>query len=420
MDLYYESDTRVEEMRVVQINCVYKKGSTGKIVADLHGYYQSNRVDSFVIYGRGKTVSDANVRKCGGEVASKGRNFFSRFTGLPYSFAYLNTFRIIRALKRMKPDVVHVHCINGYFVNIYQLFRYLKRNRVPTVITNHAEFYYTGSCGHALDCDRWRNPAGCSHCPYLREATGSYLIDRTGACFRKMKRAFEGFSPLTVTSVSPWLMNRAKESVILKDKRHVCVANGIDTTVFTCRMNPERYAFLKSRERPVVLFVMADFVPFKGSEYVIRLARQCPDINFAVVGNNKKITSPAENLYFVGRVENQAELAEFYSNADVTCLVSRKETFSMVCVESLCCGTPVVGFEAGAPETLIDYPYGLFCAYGDVDALIRNIQEMMRLHVGDKNAVSEMAQSKFSIERMAKGYLEVYKALCEGQGVDRE
>lgn len=400
-------------MRVLQINCVYKRGSTGKIVYDLHSCYRSRGMESYVCYGRGTPVSEDGVYKTASELLSKGNNLASRFTGIPYGGAFIGTRKLIAKIKEIAPDVVHLHCINGYFVNIYTLLNYLKKKNIPTVLTLHAEFMHTGSCAYALDCEKWKTSRGCERCFQLREATGSYLFDRTHAAWKRMYAAFYGFDNLRVVSVSPWLQQRAKESYILKDKTNLCVLNGIDTTVFSYAEDA-----LKLRERlgltdkKVVLYVTAAFSAFKGADYVMNLAQQMPEVTFVVVGNHEPIPDCPNNLLAVGRTENQNELACYYSMADVTVLVSKKETFSMVCAESLCCGTPVVGFMAGGPESISVPEYSMFSPYGDVRQLKTNLQKMLRsVPVAAKQEISAISKSVYTKETMCNQYLGIYEEI---------
>ena len=164
-------------MKVLQVNCVYRKGSTGKIVADLHEALLARGVESVVCYGRGETVREPHVHKVCGEWYAKWNHLRARITGVMYGGCFFSTNRLMGIIKREKPDVVHLQCINGYFVNIPRLIVWLKRRGIPTVLTLHAEFMFTANCGHALDCDRWKT--GCGRCPRLRKETETFLWDRT-------------------------------------------------------------------------------------------------------------------------------------------------------------------------------------------------------------------------------------------------
>ena len=185
-------------MKILQINCVYNKGSTGKIVADIHKQLIDKGYESIVCYGRGAKVKDAHVYKTCGELYSKFQNLVSRLTGLMYGGCYFSTRRLIKIIKKENPDIVHLHCLNGYFVNIYKLIDWLKKRKQKTVLTLHAEFMHTANCGYAFECDKWKT--GCGNCPRLKKETKSILFDKTNKSWLKMKKSFDGFDTFDFTN----------------------------------------------------------------------------------------------------------------------------------------------------------------------------------------------------------------------------
>ncbi len=402
-------------MKVLQVNVVYKSGSTGKIVYDLHKALLEHDIESVVCYGRGKIIEESNVYKISSEILAKFNALKARITGLQYNGSFIATNKLINIIQREKPDIVHLHCINGYFVNIYRLIYYLKKNNIKTIITLHAEFMYTGSCGHSLECTKWKDSAGCKKCPILWEATKSYFFDRTNTAWQMMKKAFNGFDDLIIVSVSPWLMARAKESIILSDKMHITILNGIDTTdIFHTRDFEHLKKKHKIGNEKVLLHVTANFTSeFKGGKYIIELAERLKsiDIKIVVIGNRDKTLNLPTNIIDVGRVEDQKELAAYYSMADLTVLTSKRETFSMVCAESLSCGTPVVGFKAGAPEKISLPEYSEFVEYGDIDNLEKLINIWINKKAEYKNCISKIAEEKYSKSKMIDGYINIYNSM---------
>ena len=175
-------------MKVLQINCVHNVGSTGKIVYEIHKALQSRDMETIICYGRGKKVREESVYKVCSELYAKFNNLMSRFTGLMYGGCYFSTRKLIGIIKKEKPDVVHLHCLNGYFVNIYRLITWLKECNVKTVLTLHAEFMHTANCAHAFDCEKWKS--GCGKCPRYKKETKSLFLDRTHLSWQKMKKAF--------------------------------------------------------------------------------------------------------------------------------------------------------------------------------------------------------------------------------------
>lgn len=400
-------------MKILQVNCVYNTGSTGKIMYDIHTEILKTGYESVVCYGRGANAQDKNVYKICSEIYSKFNNLLSRFTGIMYGGCFFSTNKLISVIKKENPDVVHLHCINGYFVNIYRLINWLKKNRIKTVLTLHAEFMHTANCGYAFDCEKWKS--GCGNCPVFKKETKSLFFDSTARSFKKMKKAFDGFNEnLVIASVSEWLMERAKQSPILAGKKHITVLNGLDNGVFNPCFSEALAKQIGTSDKKTVLFVTPAFSldpnHIKGGYYVVELARRMPDVNFVIIGCREQYDNLPKNVLNIGRIENQSKLAEYYSTADVTLLASKRETFSMVTAESLSCGTPVVGFKAGAPETITIPEYSCFVEYGDIDALRKTVNEFL-LKQFDREEIATEASQKYDKKIMSQNYITVYKKL---------
>lgn len=402
-------------MRVLQVNCVYKKGSTGKITYDLHKGLLDAGIESVVCYGRGALVREPGVYKTCPEWYSKLNNAMSRITGIMYGGCYFSTNKLISIIKKEQPDIVHLQCINGYFVNIYRLVTWLKENHIKTVLTLHAEFMYTGGCGHSIDCDQWSTRTGCGHskCPRWRSETKSLFFDRTGAMWMRMKKAFEGFEDnLLVVSVSPWLMKRAKRSPIFENMRHCVIYNGLDTDVFHPYDTADLRRELHCEGEKVVFHATPGFSPdpnhLKGGCYVLKLAKKMPEVRFIVAGPYPQGIQVPENMILLGRVADQTRLAKLYSMADVTLLTSKRETFSMVTAESLCCGTSVVGFKAGGPEEIAIPEYSAFVEQGDMDILYKNTKIALSNEY-NKSELANTAQMRFNESKMLEVYIDNYR-----------
>ena len=200
------------------------------------------------------------------------------------------------------------------------------------------------------------------------------------------------------------------------------VFNGLDTGIF-CGM--EKSALRSERgiaqNQKVVLHVTPEFsmAPghLKGGEYVIRLAEKMPDVQFVVAGPYTLEGTVPENVRFLGRISDQRELAAWYALADVTLLCSMRETFSMVCAESLCCGTPVAGFEAGAPEKISLPAYSEFVPYGDVEKL-QSAVAICLAGKGDAQTISAAGCSAYDQEQMVDAYMACYRALLDEKGAN--
>lgn len=402
-------------MKVLQVNCVYKTGSTGKITADLHNAFKKNDIESVVCYGRGKRVNEPNVYKTCGELYSKLNNLLSRFTGIMYGGCFFSTNRLISIIKKEKPDIVHLQCINGYFVNIYRIVNWLKKNNIKTVLTLHAEFMFTANCGHSFDCEGWKT--GCGKCPKFKAETKSLFFDGTARSFKKMQKAFEGFKNenLIVASVSSWLMERAKQSPILAGKQHTVVMNGLDTGVFYPREVGAVKSELGIADEKIIFHVTPNFNNdpdyIKGGYYIIKLAEMLKGENVKIIaaGSYPENLKVPDNILLLGKVSDQNRLAELYSMADITVIASKRETFSMVCAESLCCGTPVAGFKAGGPEAISLDKYSRFVDYGDLKSLYTAVNDLLReARNGEK--ISKDASAAYGSRVMSENYINIYRS----------
>ena len=300
-------------------------------------------------------------------------------------------------------------------MNVHKLLKVLKEKKIPVVLTLHAEFMYTGNCGHALECEDWKS--GCVRCPDIHKAIHSVCFDTAHKNWMDMKSAFDGFDNLHICAVSDWVKMRAKQSPILNQYNIHTILNGIETKIFFYREN-EANCFKHNnnlQEKKIILHVTADFLnPNKGGKYITELSRYLDPEKYTVIvvdGNGNSKPEQFQGIYW-GRAKSQEELAVLYSVADVTVLTSERETFSMVCAESLCCGTPVIGFRAGAPEMIALADYSEFVDHGKMDELCALV-ERWTLLCKDKDAkiISRNACKKYSVKSMVDSYCSLYQRM---------
>lgn len=403
-------------MKILQLNCVYKEGSTGKIVERLSQSLRESGHEVLTCYGIGATYYDEYSKKICSNFEHKCNAFISRLRGIPYGGVYLSNARVVKILKSYKPDIVHIHCINANTINVYSLLKYLAKNRIRTVLTLHAEIFYTAGCEHAYDCNKFKSQ--CHDCDIYKSKIGSYIWERSRKSWHIMNETFKQFDPnyLTITAVSPWLAKRAKQSSILNGFNVKYVPNGVDTNLFT--LENTRKIIDREHYNKVILFVTAYFSlendDLKGGRFVPLLARMMPDCKFIIVASrySQEIYNLPPNIFLWGKAKNQQELTQLYSEADATILLSRRETFSMVTIESLCCGTPVVGFVAGGPESIALHQYSKFVDYGDLNILHDELRIMSTMTDNDRRLISNQARTQYSQTIMATKYLEVYESFC--------
>lgn len=407
-------------MKILLLNVTYRRGSTGKIVADLQTEFFRQGHQVVVCYGRGPVVEEAGAYKLAPETLVKIQSLINKVSGNSYGGCWWSTRQLERIIRSEKPDVVNLHCVNASTVDVYRTLRFLCRAGVPTVLTNHAEFLYTGGCGYSLTCHKWQD-GECRYCPQFRQPGSllprSFFFCRTHHHWWQMKRCYEAFPAMHITCVSDWVRQRALQSPLLHghcpSQVHT-VLNGLDCDVFHYRTEaqPLRKQHNIEAQTKVVLHVTPDFYSaIKGGKHVLEMARRWrhrQDVRFVIVGYAGNGAELPSNVIPIRYTATQAELAAYYSMADVTLLTSQRETFSMVVAEALCCGTPVVGFEAGAPETICIPQYSAFVPQGDSDRLDQVLENMLA-QPHDKQAISQEAIAKYDKSAMAQAYMEVYE-----------
>lgn len=396
-------------MKIFQINVCYPYGSTGKIVKDLHENLINDGFDSKVIYAYMHKYDDERLIKLSSNYVFKLQSLQSRITGYAYAGAFFSTHKLIKILRKEKPDIVHLQCINGFMVNIYKLLEYLKKENIKTILTLHAEFMYTAGCGYSYDCNKWKT--GCYECGEInKNRPKSYFFDRSSNEWNRMYKTLIDFDDLIVCCVSDWVKSRVCQSPFFKKKKIYTVNNGVNINIFNNNyLSSEKENVLRKNKienSKYILFVTPDFYsPIKGGNYLIEIAKKMPEKEFVVVGLNDEKKLLPQNVLAIPHTDNQKELAILYNEASVTLLLSKRETFSMVTAESLCCGTQVIGFKAGAPEMIALKEYSNFAEYGDIDKIIDYINTIKEYN---KKEVSKIACQKYDKSNMYHEYLNIY------------
>lgn len=402
-------------MKVLQINLSYDEGSTGKIVANIHSRLLRDGHGSYVVFGLGENqVKDDPIHLYRTTSNSKSLLYrrISRVTGLRYNTAYFETFKLLKHIDRIKPDIVHLHCMNCAYLQPYILLKHLGKKGYPVLVTHHADVTITANCDYSFECNKWLT--GCGKCATNITEKRSFFIDATHRSWKQMQKAFGYVKNLYAAGVSDWMSERVRKSPFFKETGCKTILNGLDIDSFTYRgpNNELRQKLGISDNEKIILHVTPNFsAPIKGGRFVVDIAIKNPDAKVVIVGvKDFERAGLPTNIIPVANVSSKEMLSCFYSMADLTLLTSYKESFSMVTAESLSCGTPVVGFKAGAPETITIPEYSEFVDYGNVNELEKAINNTLR-HNFDKQTVSNIARSKYDAETMYRNYLEYYKSI---------
>ncbi len=401
-------------MRILLIDVNCKKSSTGKIVYDLYNEFNNMGHNAAICFGRGAMVNEPNIYKHNNILGVCMHALRTRLTGYAGYGSKSATKRLIKYIISFEPDIVHLHTIHGYHVDMYALLNYLKNSGLKVVYTLHDECTQTGKCGHAYECNKWLDK--CDECPQLKEYPKSLWFDRTNKEFTLKKNIFQDFPQIIFVPVSHWLCELSKKSMILKGQQFSVIHNGIDTSSF----QPMSVDRLRKKHNitneKVLIFVTPNFDDkYKGGNYLIELALRLLDENIKIfiIGNKKPIKNIPRNIIAIGRIENKKELAEYYSLGDLFVITSYMETFPTVCIESLCCGTPIVGFDRGGIKETAPEGCGVFVPFGDVDSLAQVIKQIFNgtIMLKTKSECAKISKEIYDKAHMARNYLAIYEEM---------
>ena len=334
------------------------------------------RERGFEAYTASKRTKDAlakdngiiNHYYIGSRLENTLHRYFSWYTDLQDICSCWSTHRLIRHIENINPDIIHLHDVVGWYLNIDLLFKYLRKKNIPVVWTFHDCWAFTGRCIYfdGVACDRWKT--GCGKCPQKHYMPGTRTKwDFSAWNWRHKKKVFTALERLTIVTPSRWLKGLTEQSFLVSKEVRV-INNGIDLSVFSPTKN-KFYQELKTSRKEIVLGLTAVWSERKGLTDIVRLAEELPnDYQLVVVGTVFGLQLP-ENVIHIERTQNQAELAELYTAADVYVNPTYEDNFPTVNLEALACGTPIVTYRTGgSPESVTDKT-GVVVEKGDYEAL---------------------------------------------------
>ena len=337
--------------RILFINSVCN-GSTGTICKNLYKAAVEAGHECCIAYGRGEAPKEFKTIKIGNKLdiylhVLKARLFDASGFGSKHA-----TKEFIKKIDEFKPDIIHLHNIHGYYVNIEILFKYLKEHpEIKKIWTLHDCWAFTGHCPHFEyeKCQQWKNE--CKKCIRRNEYPKS-LIDRCNRNYWLKKSSFTNVDNLMLVSPSNWLMNLIKDS-FFKEYSIEVINNGVDTSIFkhTESNIKERYGI---KNKKVILGVASVWDKKKGLDTFIELSKQLDnEYQIVLIGLNKKqIKKLPSNIIGITRTENVEELVKWYSAAEVFFNPTLEDNYPTVNLEAIACGTPVITFDTGgSPES---------------------------------------------------------------------
>lgn len=398
-------------MRILQINAVYEYSSTGRTTTELHQFLLLQGHESFVA-ANNVPRTEGNIIKIGNTVDHRIHSFLSHLTGKQGYYSYFATKKLLKQIACIKPNVVHLRVLHSNSINIPLLLDYLGKNNIPTVVTLHDCWFFTGHCCYFTDarCNRWKT--GCGNCPDLKNWNSSWLFDNTQSNIMDKKRLFESINNLAIIGVSDWVTEFIKDSILKDSKIVKRIYNWIDLEKFKPTDSDIRRRF-GLEDDFVVLGVAQNWGVQKGINDVKEVASRMPDCKFLLVGNVPEQYFPLpDNVVVAGVTSSVQELVNYYSCADVFFNPSTRETFGKVTVEALSCGTPVVAYNLTATPELVNSACGFIAEYKDHETIISSIYT---IKAKGKSQYSEsciaFAKENFAKEKLMNDYLELYKEM---------
>lgn len=403
-------------MRIVQINGG-AKGSTGKIMMGIADIARTQGHEVMCASPITTTNRDAG-EDCGyyriGTFNSRRVNVaLARITGFNGCFAWFETYKLLKKIDEFKPNIIHLHNLHDSYINLPMLFSYIKKHNVPTVWTLHDCWAFTGQCPHftMVKCDKWK--AGCYGCPQYKEYPAS-LYDNTKKMWQLKKKWFSGVKNMTIVTPSEWLAGLARESY-LKQYPIEVINNGIDLNVFKPTHSNFRKQYGIPGDKYIVLGVSFAWGYRKGLDCFVEMAEKLGEqYQIVLVGTDDEIDKNLpHNIISIHRTQNQKELAEIYSAADVFVMPTREENYPTVNMEAIACGTPVVTFDTGGSPEMLDDKTGIVVEANDIEATKKAIKDICeKKRCNDEEYI--VAYSKnFDMKKRFAEYIELYANVLE-------
>lgn len=372
-------------MRYVQINMTCGAWADS-IVFKKHRELIANGDESWVFWGRGKHEQDEHMQRINTDLEVDIDGILTRLDGRPGFHSKSPTRRLLAKLDEIDPDVVHLHVLSGYYINVEMLFGWLAAHNCKLIWTLHDCWDFTGHCIYFtyVKCMQWRSVCAASAtCPQKREYpecwfAGDSTVRRN---FEDKKKLFTMLPPERVQLITPsqWLADLVKQSFLGKYDVKV-LHNTINTEVF--KPTPSDF-----RERHnlgnkfVVLGVASKWSERKGLKDFVRLAQDLDSERFAVVvvglsGEQiKEVGREVEDIVALPKTKTQKELVEAYSVADVFFNPTVEDNYPTVNLEAEACGTPVVTYDTGGcRETVCSSTSQVVCGYEEAVHAIETIE----------------------------------------------
>ena len=397
------------KMTILQINTVGNSGSTGRIAEQIGIEAIRNGWDSHIACAIRISRSRSNIVRVGSPWHRYPNVLWTRIFDSDSPLAKISTLKFVENIKRISPDIIHLHNLHGYYLHAPTLLKFLGEYGRPVVWTLHDCWPMTGHCAYFdfCGCEKWKS--ACAECPQKREYPASWIFDRSAKNHSEKIELISKIKNLTLVPVSNWIGETAKKSK-LKFRHLQVIRNGINLEIF----RPSKTEILSSPK--TVLFVANKWEKRKGFDFIPEISAALgKDFECLVVGVDGKQEKylRERGMRAMGKLENAQRLSQMYSSASVFANPTMQDNYPTVNLEAAACGTPVVTFDSGGtPETIPNPGAGSVVARGDVSTMVSEIKKFAAL---DKSEISKIcrktAEENFDAKAAFGKYCELYRSL---------
>ena len=411
-------------MKILIVNFSDSSGGAARAASRLHQsllninvdskmFVLMKNTDSYLVHG-----SKTNIEKVFAKLKALINPFPLRKykkTG-PFSPSFSLSFNLVKRINEFKPDIVHLHWVNAGMLRVEDL----KKIEAPIVWSLHDMWPFTGGCHYSDNCKAYE--LSCGKCPVLNSTRSN---DISKKLFRRKQKEFKSIENMTIVGLSKWLEQCAKSSTLFKDKKVVNLPNPIDTTVFKpFDKEKARELWNLPLDKNLVLFgaMSATSDSRKGFKELMSALKgiKSKNIELLIFGSAKPEISYnfGFKTHYLGQLYDDASLVMLYNLADVMVVPSLQENLSNVIVESLSCGTPVVGFNIGGNSDLINHQENGYLAEPlNVEDLAKGIDWVIenKNYVNVCEEAREKVVNNFDSNDVAKDYVTLYTEILENK-----
>lgn len=339
-------------MKILMINSVCGIKSTGRICVDIARKLEEMGNEVKIAYGREYVPEqyEKYAVRIGTEKDVKIHGIKARLFDASGLGSTKSTKKFLEWVKEYDPDIIHLHNIHGYYINIKILFNYIKKSNKKIIWTLHDCWTFTGHCAYfdMVSCDKWK--VECNNCTQKSQYPTSFLFDFSRKNYNLKKNFFCNIENLVIVTPSEWLKKLVKQS-ILKEYRVNTIYNGVNTAVFRYRKESDivkaKYGI---QNKKVILGVAAVWDQRKGLNEFIKLSRLIDKDKYSIilVGLSKKqINELPDSIIGIERTDSIDELAMVYSAAEVYFNPTFEDNYPTTNLEAISCGTPVITYDTG-------------------------------------------------------------------------